>query len=66
MIAHNRNAYDRYIRIVEWAKQRYTINGSLVLYVGDAPSPFTIIERLAWGRYIVPAVNARCSHERHS
>ena len=42
---------NRYLKIVRWAQRRYTNAGRLVTFIGNAPSRYTIIERLAFARY---------------
>lgn len=44
--------YDRYLRIAEWARARYTTNGVLELSKGGVPSRFKRIENAAWKRYM--------------
>lgn len=44
---------DRYLRIVHWARDRYTdSDGYLVKSVGRVPSVYTRIEAAAWNRYM--------------
>lgn len=43
---------DRYLKIVEWARRRYTRNGVLITYIGTTPSRYTEIEGMAWTKYI--------------
>lgn len=38
---------ERYLKIVEWARKRYTKNDNLVLSVGGRPSRYSMIENLA-------------------
>jgi hypothetical protein len=40
-----------YLRVTLWARNRYTVNGNLIVMVGNTPSPFTRIERAAWTKY---------------
>jgi hypothetical protein len=46
------NNRDRYLRIMEWARKRYTIDGSLTVSIGDIPSAYARIERAAWDKYM--------------
>ena len=46
------NNIDKYLKICDWAKARYTKNGSLILSTGFNPSPFTRIENAAWAKYL--------------
>lgn len=39
--------YDRYLRIVAWARKRYSVNGVLIISTGGNPSPYSFIENLA-------------------
>jgi len=39
--------YERYLRIVTWARKRYTIDGVLIVNIGSQASPYTLIENLA-------------------
>jgi hypothetical protein len=39
--------YTRYLKIIEWAKKRYTKNGVLITYIGLEKSIYTRIENLA-------------------
>lgn len=43
---------ERYLKIVNWARTRYTRNGLLVISVGNEKSVFTRIENAAWSKYI--------------
>lgn len=45
-------AVDRYLKIVDWARARYTRNGFLILDIGGKPSPYSRIEQAAFARYI--------------
>lgn len=48
--------HDRYLRVVYWARARYTDNtGLLVISRGGNPSMFSRIEAAAWRKYIVGA-----------
>lgn len=49
---------DRYLRIVAWAKRRYTRRLSdgryaLLIRVGDNDGPYKRLERLAWERVML-------------
>ena len=43
---------DRYLKIVNWARDRYTRNGHLTLLIGGELAPWVHIERLAYARYV--------------
>jgi hypothetical protein len=46
--------WDRYLRIVMWAEDRYTSeSGVLVVSINGKPSLYKIIETLAWDRYVI-------------
>ena len=42
----------RYLKIVEWARLRYTRSGVLIVSVGNHPSPYTRIEKMAAQKYL--------------
>jgi len=44
---------DRYLSIERWARKRYTVNGELVIAIGFMRSRYSVIEDLAWRRYMV-------------
>lgn len=44
--------YTRYLRIVHWARRRYTANGSLLHAVGGVPAPAARIEQMAFQRIL--------------
>lgn len=44
--------YDKYLKITEWAKKRYTVNGILLIATGYNWSKYSIIEQLAWNKYL--------------
>ena len=44
--------YDKYIKVMEWARKRYTVDGVLIQYIGLYETTYTRIERLAWNKYI--------------
>lgn len=43
---------DRYLKIVDWARTRYTRNGFLPLMIGGKLAPWVHVEMLAYDRYI--------------
>ena len=48
---------DRYVKIVMWARERYTRitktgNSTLTIKIGYALSPYSIVEKVAWDKYI--------------
>lgn len=42
----------RYLRLVKWAQDRYTVNGILVISHGLNPSIYTRIERAAAKKFL--------------
>lgn len=49
------NTYDRYLKITGWAKKRYygkEEEKGLVLYRGSAKSKYSLIEDMAFDRYL--------------
>jgi hypothetical protein len=42
----------KYLRLCNWARNRYTDCGQLVTFNGNEPAPFTRIERAAWRKYM--------------
>ena len=46
------NKYDRYLKLVRWAQDRYTTNGSLIISIGLNPSTYTRIERAAAAKFL--------------
>lgn len=48
--AYNR---DRYLRILRWARNRYTVNGILAVIVRGQPTRYSRIERAAFDKYIL-------------
>jgi hypothetical protein len=44
----------KYSKICKWAQKRYTKNGVLVIhYENKRPSTFSLIEQMAWDKYIM-------------
>lgn len=41
------NNVERYLKIVNWARERYTVTNALIVSIGGAPSRYTMIEKLA-------------------
>jgi hypothetical protein len=41
----------KYLRLMAWARKRYTKGNRLVTYIGGEPSVYNRIERAAWARY---------------
>lgn len=50
LMEHNR---DRYLRLVEWLRRRYSVNGELVISVGRVPSRYARLEDLAAQRWLL-------------
>lgn len=48
----DRQIIDRYLKIIDWARNRYTANGVLHLNTGDILSRYSLIEKWAWNRYM--------------
>lgn len=44
--------YKKYLKIVTWARRRYTVDGVLVLSIGTAPSTYSKIEIIAAAKYL--------------
>lgn len=42
----------RYLRVIDWAKRRYTQRGAIITHIANCPTRYTMIERLAFRRYI--------------
>ena len=53
---------EKYLRIVKWARRRYTINGALTISMGGNPSIYARIERAAWNRHMSAATPGDSSH----
>lgn len=49
--------HDKYLRVVYWARARYTDNDTLVISRGGNLSLFSRIEAAAWNKYIIGAGN---------
>ena len=54
MAAHRDNSAGlfRYIRIMDWARERYTVGGILPLTVQGEPAAYRRIENAAWDKYV--------------
>ena len=46
--------FDKYLKLITWAKNRYTVNGFLVVSVGHVLTRYSVIERLAAVKYLKP------------
>ena len=42
---------DRYLKVTNWARRRYTRDGSLILTIGGVAQEYYRIEQRAFGRY---------------
>ncbi|NCC39320.1 MAG: hypothetical protein EOM21_07700 [Gammaproteobacteria bacterium] len=42
----------RYLRVVNWARRRYTHDGRLTTFRAGQPAIFTRIESAAWAKYM--------------
>ena len=43
---------DRYLKVVNWARDRYTVNGALRISTGSELSEYSKIEATAYERYL--------------
>ena len=46
------NHANKYLAIVEWARNRYSSNGRLVISTGGIPSVYSRIESAAFNKYM--------------
>lgn len=44
--------FDRYLKVCEWARKRYTRNGILIIDRGGVPTTYARIEEAAFEKYI--------------
>ena len=44
--------FDKYLKLIKWAKNRYTVNGFLVVSVGHVLTRYSVIECLAAKKYL--------------
>ena len=44
---------DKYFKIQQWLRKRYTKNGSLTIEVGGKPTKYKRLEELAWFKYML-------------
>lgn len=44
---------DRVLKITRWAKDRYTINGRLITWIGGKPSIYSRIVNAAINKYLL-------------
>jgi hypothetical protein len=44
---------DRYLKLVKWARNRYTRNKILIMSSGNVPSIYVRIVSAAWSKYMV-------------
>lgn len=42
----------RYLKVVQWARDRYTEDGHLVYSVGNVVTKYVRIEKAAWRKYM--------------
>ena len=45
--------FDRYLRIANWLRARYTRAGELVISIGGKPTRYSRLELMAYRRYVV-------------
>lgn len=45
---------DKYTRVAEWARKRYTRNHVLIVSTGGVPSIYSRIEESAFAKYMAP------------
>ena len=43
---------NQYLKIVNWLQKRYTKNGVLTTHIGLTPTKYTVLENLAWSRFM--------------
>ena len=43
---------NRYLKLMLWAKKRYTVNGIITLTVGFTKAEYLRIEEIAWIKYM--------------
>lgn len=46
--------FDKYLKLIAWAKNRYTVNGFLVVDIGQVKTRYSVIEQLAAVKYLKP------------
>jgi hypothetical protein len=44
---------DKYFKIQQWLRKRYTKNGLLTIEVGGKPTKYKRLEKLAWFKYML-------------
>lgn len=43
---------DKYLKVVYWLRNRYTVDGRLVISIGGSPSQYKRLETTAWNKYM--------------
>ena len=51
-IYKQRDKYDRYLRLVTWAYERYMIRNALTVQIGYTPTKFSRIEHAAFTKFL--------------
>jgi len=51
------NRYDRYLKIISWARRRYTVNGRLFYMKNGKNTKYTRIEHSAARKYLNVVIN---------
>jgi hypothetical protein len=44
--------FDRYIKLMAWARERYTVDGVLTVMIGNQPTAYTRIEQAAAAKFL--------------
>ncbi len=44
---------EKYLKIVQWLRKRYTKNGELIIDVGGKPTKYKRLVALAWCKYML-------------
>ena len=47
----------RYSKICKWAWKRYTKSNTLLISIGGKPSLYSLIEQMAWDKYMLDEKN---------
>ena len=46
----------QYLKISFWLQKRYTKNGVLITHTGLIPTKYTVLENLAWSRFMEQSI----------
>lgn len=44
---------EKYRKVAEWARKRYTRNNVLIVDIGGVPTIYSRIEHAAWNKYVM-------------